>query len=119
MRKVFYRSGVIDLPSRQNDDFFLLIGNRKASKLISCTYSCVLLLATTAQFLVGSTLDKVGCEALDDPRNSELFGLIDDKIITPHLEEQIRLSSSGAQSAGKGHTSLRKILGQVQWCLEN
>jgi len=83
-----------------------------AAVYLTFLFSCVLLLATTAQFLVGSTLDKVGCEALDDPKNSELFGLIDDKIITPHLEEQIRLSSSGAQSAGKVHTSLRKILGQ-------
>jgi len=81
-----------------------------AAVYLTFLFSCVLLLITTAQFLFGSTLDKVGCKTVGDPVNSQLFGIIDDRFITPRIEEQIRLSS--AEGAGQIRTSMRKILDQ-------
>ena len=45
-----------------------------AAVYLTFMFSCVLLVVTTALFVVGSTLDKVGCKTVDDPVHSELFG---------------------------------------------
>ena len=43
---------------------------------------------TTAQFLVGSTFDKVACDAAQHPNNSDVFQLVDKQWIQPLLRQQ-------------------------------
>ena len=57
-------------------------------------FSLVLLALTTALFLVGSTAEKVACEALNNPDNSEIFQVVDKKFIQPLIKEQYSKSSS-------------------------
>lgn len=51
-------------------------------------FSLVLLALTTALFLVGSSVEKVACEALHDPHNSEIFQVLDKKYIQPFIHTQ-------------------------------
>lgn len=44
-----------------------------AAVYLTFLFSCVLLLVATAQFLVGSTVDKAACEALKNPNDSDVF----------------------------------------------
>jgi len=81
-----------------------------AAVYLTFMFSCVLLVVTTALFVVGSTLDKVGCKTVDDPVHSELFGILDEQFITPRLEDQIRMSS--VEGASEIRTSMRQILDQ-------
>ena len=58
-----------------------------AAVYLTFLFSLVLLLFTTALFLVGSTVDKVGCDALKNPNGSEIFHLIDEHFVQPMIEE--------------------------------
>jgi prominin 1 len=58
-----------------------------AAVYLTFLFSCVLLLVATAQFLVGSTVDKVACEALKNPNSSEIFQLIDERFVQPMIAE--------------------------------
>ena len=49
---------------------------------------------TTALFLVGSTTEKVACEALHHPEESEIFQVLDKKFIQPFIRKQLPKSSS-------------------------
>ena len=44
---------------------------------------------TTAQFLVGSTFDKVICDAAQKPNDSDVFQLVDKQWIQPFLKQQV------------------------------
>ena len=57
-------------------------------------FSLVLLALTTALFLVGSTTEKVACEALHHPDQSEIFGVLDKKFIQPFIRQQYPQSAS-------------------------
>jgi prominin 1 len=45
-------------------------------------------------FLVGSTTEKVACEALHHPEESEIFQVLDKKFIQPFIQKQLPKSSS-------------------------
>ena len=72
-----------------------------AGVYLTFLFSLVLLALTTALFLVGSTAEKVACEALHHPDNSELFKVLDQKFIQPRIQSQY--------SSAK-HLSLRHIM---------
>ncbi len=59
-----------------------------AAVYLTFLFSCVLLVVATAQFLVGSTVDKVGCDALRSPNDSDVFQLLDQRFVQPVLESQ-------------------------------
>ncbi len=56
-----------------------------AAVYLTFLFSCVLLIVATAQFLVGSTVDKVACEALNYPNGSEVFQVIDERFVQPKI----------------------------------
>jgi len=57
-----------------------------AAVYLTFLFSCVLLILATALFLLGSTVDKVGCDALKNPNGSEIFHLIDERFVRPLIE---------------------------------
>lgn len=59
-----------------------------AAVYLTFLFSLVLLTLTTALFLVGSTADKVACEALKNPDKSEIFQVVDRKFIQPFIRKQ-------------------------------
>ncbi len=59
-----------------------------AAVYLTFLFSFVLLVVATAQFLVGSTADKVVCDALKRPNDSDIFQLLDRRLVQPVLEEQ-------------------------------
>ena len=77
-------------------------------------FSMVLLLATTAHFLVGSTIEKVACDALNHPQESDIVRLVDERYMTPLLKSQLR--QSNVEGAGEIETSLRQL---IQQCHNN
>merc|ERR1712076_148224 len=54
-----------------------------AAVYLTFLFSIVLLSVTTIQFLIGSTADKVACNSLMNPNDSEIFQLLDKKVIQP------------------------------------
>jgi len=52
-------------------------------------FSFVLLILTTAHFIVGAVLEKVVCESLQNPNQSDLFLQIDAQFIQPRLNEAL------------------------------
>jgi len=81
-----------------------------AAIYLTFLFSFVLLLLTTAQFLVGSTAEKVACKALTQPLGSPLFGEIDERFITPLLMDQLR--HSRVEGADEIRTSMRDVIGK-------
>lgn len=59
-----------------------------AAVYLTFLFSFVLLVVATGQFLVGSTVDKVVCDALRHPNDSDVFQLIDQRLVQPVLEGQ-------------------------------
>ena len=49
---------------------------------------------TTVLFLVGSTAEKIACEALHHPEQSEIFQVLDKKFIQPFVRSQLPKSST-------------------------
>ena len=47
----------------------------------------------TAEFLVGSTFDKVICDAALKPNDSDVFELVDKQFFKPLLKQQVSVSS--------------------------
>ena len=74
-------------------------------------FSLVLLALTTALFLVGSTAEKVACEALNNPDNSEIFQVVDKKFIQPLIKEQYSKSSS----LSANDITMQHIISSVSW----
>jgi len=66
-----------------------------AAIYLTFLFSVVLLSVTTIQFLLGSTVDKVACNALMRPNDSEIFHLVDKEIIQPLMREKLEHQSSG------------------------
>jgi prominin 1 len=50
-------------------------------------FSFVILVLTTAHFLIGATIEKVVCESLKSPQDSDLFQQVDQKYLQPTLSE--------------------------------
>ena len=70
-----------------------------AGVYLTFLFSFVLLIITTAQFLVGSTVDKVGCQALQRPNDSDVFQLLDERFIQPLIDQQRpKVTSSDAEA---------------------
>ena len=65
-----------------------------AAVYLTFLFSIVLLLVTTIQFLIGSTADKVACNSLMNPNDSEIFQLLDKKVIQPLMQNQFEHQSS-------------------------
>ena len=80
-----------------------------AGVYLTFLFSLVLLALTTALFLVGSTTEKVACEALQDPDNSEIFQVVDNKFIQPMIQDNYPKSSTFKAS----DISLRHIISNV------
>ncbi len=59
-----------------------------AAVYLTFLFSFVLLVVATAQFLVGSVTDKVVCDALKRPNDSDIFQLLDEKLVQPVLAKQ-------------------------------
>jgi prominin 1 len=59
-----------------------------AAVYLTFLFSFVLLLLATSQFLLGSATDKVACHALRAPNESEVFHLVDERVLQPLLEER-------------------------------
>lgn len=59
-----------------------------AGVYLTFLFSLVLLVMTTAQFLIGSTADKIACEALKRPNESDVFKVVDRRFVQPLLREQ-------------------------------
>lgn len=75
-----------------------------AGVYLTFLFSLVLLALTTALFLVGSTAEKVACEALHHPENSEVFKVLDQKFIQPLIQSQY------PSSVSSDNLSLRHIM---------
>lgn len=69
-----------------------------AAIYLTFLFSVVLLSVTTIQFLLGSTIDKVACNALMRPNDSEIFHLVDKEIIQPLMREKFEHQSSGQRN---------------------
>ncbi len=80
-----------------------------AAVYLTFLFSIVLLAITTVLFLVGSTTEKVACDALQSPNNSEVFEVVDTRFIQPFLREQY-------PRADANDLSLRHIISSVS-CL--
>ena len=65
-----------------------------AAVYLTFLFSIVLLSVTTIQFLIGSTADKVACNSLMNPNDSEIFQLLDKKVIQPLMQNQFEHQSS-------------------------
>ena len=65
-----------------------------AGVYLTFLFSLVLLALTTALFLVGSTTEKVACEALHHPETSEIFQVLDKKFIQPFIKKQLPKSQT-------------------------
>ena len=65
-----------------------------AGVYLTFLFSLVLLALTTALFLIGSSAEKVACEALHHPDNSELFKVLDRKFIQPFIQRKYSTASS-------------------------
>ena len=65
-----------------------------AAVYLTFLFSIVLLSVTTIQFLIGSTADKVACNSLMNPNNSEIFQLLDKKVIQPLMQNQFEHQAS-------------------------
>ncbi len=59
-----------------------------AAVYLTFLFSFVLLVVATAQFLVGSIVDKVVCDSLKRPNDSDVFRLLDQRFVQPLLEDQ-------------------------------
>merc|ERR1719336_1091870 len=57
-------------------------------------FSFVLLILTTAHFVIGGILEKVVCESLRNPSQSDLFVQVDAQFIQPRLNEALNELSS-------------------------
>ena len=66
-----------------------------AAVYLTFLFSLVLLSVTTIQFLLGSTVDKIACNALKNPDDSEIFQLVDNKVIQPLMRHQFEHQSNG------------------------
>ena len=58
-----------------------------AGVYLTFLFSLVLLAMTTALFLVGAITEKVACQALKHPDDSEIFQVLDQKFIQPLIQE--------------------------------
>ena len=65
-----------------------------AAVYLTFLFSIVLLSVTTIQFLIGSTADKVACNSLMNPNDSEIFQLLDKKVIQPLMQNQFEHQAS-------------------------
>ena len=65
-----------------------------AAVYLTFLFSIVLLSVTTIQFLIGSTADKVACNSLMNPNDSEIFQLLDKKVIQPLMQNQFERQAS-------------------------
>ena len=65
-----------------------------AAVYLTFLFSIVLLSVTTIQFLIGSTADKVACNSLMNPNDSEIFQLLDKKVIQPLMQNQFQHQAS-------------------------
>jgi prominin 1 len=59
-----------------------------AGVYLTFLFSLVLLALTTVLFVLGSTAEKVACQALNNPNDSEIFRVVDTKFIQPFIEQQ-------------------------------
>jgi len=50
-------------------------------------FSSLVLLLTTAHFLIGALVDKLVCEPLQQPQQSDVFHQLDQQFLQPHLEQ--------------------------------
>lgn len=57
-----------------------------AAIYLTFLFSFVLLVVSTGQFLTGSAVDKVVCESLRHPKDSELFQILDERFVQPIFE---------------------------------
>ena len=78
-----------------------------AAVYLTFLFSCVLLIMATAQFLVGSTADKVVCEAVKHPDRSALFAVVDERFVKPML---VKRKPSQYNSADWSHLSLIELI---------
>lgn len=58
-----------------------------AAVYLTFLFSFVLLLVATAQFVLGSSVEKVVCQALHKPNESDIFDLVDQKFIQPMIKQ--------------------------------
>jgi len=72
-----------------------------ASFLVTAVYftflfSCALLILTTAHFVVGAAVEKVVCQSLTTPDQSDVFKQIDRQFLQPKITEALSGPSRGA-----------------------
>lgn len=57
-------------------------------------FSCTLLVLTTAHFLLGAALEKVVCESLRSPANSDVFNQLDQQFLQLKITQMLRPTTS-------------------------
>ena len=81
-----------------------------AAVYLTFLFSVVLLSVTTIQFLIGSTVDKVACNALRRPNESDIFQLVDQKVIQPLMRDQFGHQSNSPAIQSLQHMSLTSVI---------
>ena len=69
-----------------------------AAVYLTFLFSVVLLSVTTIQFILGSTVEKVACDALKNPDDSEIFQFVDKEVIQPLMKEKLNHQSNGGRN---------------------